>query len=192
MSIGLDHYLAGISTDSARGPETTGNNRHHSDNADTKTGHATPEWGGSPSVLRSRKTAGQIYRTGSPVTARPMIIRWISLVPSKIVKIVDWTAVSAGSRLVWSLGISTDSAHVHSCLAGNRMMLVPAGESGDFPRCSHRPGQDEVTEAGREPLDLRQAQGAGQGCGQRTHRMTGHPGKQDLLTGRSPRHRMPP
>jgi len=26
---------------------------------------------------------------GRPVTARPMIMRWISLVPSKIVKIVD-------------------------------------------------------------------------------------------------------
>jgi hypothetical protein len=29
------------------------------------------------------------YRTSSPVTARPMSIRWISLVPSKMVKIVD-------------------------------------------------------------------------------------------------------
>ena len=35
----------------------------------------------------SRKTAGQRYRTSSPVTARPMIIRWISDVPSKMVKI---------------------------------------------------------------------------------------------------------
>ncbi len=32
-------------------------------------------------------SAGQNYRTGSPVTARPMIMRWISEVPSKIVKI---------------------------------------------------------------------------------------------------------
>jgi hypothetical protein len=40
-------------------------------------------------VLRPRKTAGQAYRTGSPVTARPMIMRWISLVPSKMVKIVE-------------------------------------------------------------------------------------------------------
>jgi hypothetical protein len=32
-------------------------------------------------------SAGQAYRTSSPVTARPMIIRWISDVPSKIVKI---------------------------------------------------------------------------------------------------------
>ena len=30
--------------------------------------------------------AGQRYRTSSPVTARPMSIRWISEVPSKIVK----------------------------------------------------------------------------------------------------------
>ena len=87
--IGLDLYRPGISTDSARGPETTGNNRHHSDNTDTRTGRLTPEWGGPPSVLRPRKTAGQAYRTGSPVTARPMIMRWISLVPSKMVKIVE-------------------------------------------------------------------------------------------------------
>ena len=32
-------------------------------------------------------SAGQAYRTSSPVTALPMIIRWISDVPSKIVKI---------------------------------------------------------------------------------------------------------
>ena len=31
--------------------------------------------------------AGQGYRTASPVTARPMIMRWISEVPSKMVKI---------------------------------------------------------------------------------------------------------
>jgi hypothetical protein len=32
-------------------------------------------------------SAGQDQRTSSPVMARPMIIRWISEVPSKIVKI---------------------------------------------------------------------------------------------------------
>ena len=32
-------------------------------------------------------TAGQRYLTSNPVTARPMIIRWISDVPSKMVKI---------------------------------------------------------------------------------------------------------
>jgi hypothetical protein len=36
------------------------------------------------------------YRTSSPVTALPMIMRWISDVPSKIVKIVDVRAVYAG------------------------------------------------------------------------------------------------
>jgi len=37
-------------------------------------------------------------------------MRWISLVPSKIVKIVDYVAVSAGQRPVGGRGISTDSA----------------------------------------------------------------------------------
>jgi hypothetical protein len=36
------------------------------------------------------------YRTSSPVTALPMIRRWISDVPSKIVKIVDRRPVCAG------------------------------------------------------------------------------------------------
>ena len=34
-------------------------------------------------------SAGQSYRTSSPVRARPMIMRWISEVPSKIVKLSD-------------------------------------------------------------------------------------------------------
>src|SRR5258708_34052727 len=37
-------------------------------------------------------------RTSSPVTALPMIMRWISDVPSKIVKFVEGRAVSAGRR----------------------------------------------------------------------------------------------
>jgi hypothetical protein len=40
------------------------------------------------------------YRTSSPVTALPMIMRWISDVPSKVVKLVDVRAVSAGGRPV--------------------------------------------------------------------------------------------
>jgi hypothetical protein len=50
---------SGINTDSARGPEMTGNNRHVSDNADTRTGRPTSESGGPPSLHRTRKTAGQ-------------------------------------------------------------------------------------------------------------------------------------
>jgi hypothetical protein len=50
------------------------------------------------------------YRTSSPVTARPMIIRWISEVPSKMVKIVDYGAVSAGQWPARGRGVSTDSA----------------------------------------------------------------------------------
>jgi hypothetical protein len=52
------------------------------------------------------------YRTSSPVTALPMIMRWISDVPSKIVKLVEVRAVSAGR---WAPGqpvVSTNSAQV--------------------------------------------------------------------------------
>jgi hypothetical protein len=38
------------------------------------------------------------YLTSSPVIVRPISIRWISLVPSKMVKILDYRAVSAGQR----------------------------------------------------------------------------------------------
>jgi hypothetical protein len=41
-----------------------------------------------------------------------MIMRWISEVPSKMVKILDQLAVSAGRRPVRRLGVSTDSAPV--------------------------------------------------------------------------------
>ena len=40
------------------------------------------------SRLHDRYTRRSGYRTSSPVTARPMIIRWISDVPSKMVKIL--------------------------------------------------------------------------------------------------------
>jgi hypothetical protein len=48
----------------------------------SKAGKARPE----PST-GSSDAASSPYRTSSPVTARPMITRWISEVPSKIVKI---------------------------------------------------------------------------------------------------------
>ena len=57
------------------------------------------------------------------MTARPMIIRWISLVPSKMVKIVDCGAVSAARWPIEGSDISTDSARyfrwrlVPTCLA---------------------------------------------------------------------------
>jgi hypothetical protein len=63
---------------------------------------------GRPGPKSGSRRSG--YRTSSPVTARPMIIRWISLVPSKIVKIVELGAVFAGQRPEYPRGISTDSA----------------------------------------------------------------------------------
>jgi hypothetical protein len=50
------------------------------------------------------------YRTSSPVTALPMIMRWISDVPSKIVKIVEVRAVSEGRSGVRLPLVSTNSA----------------------------------------------------------------------------------
>jgi len=55
---------------------------------------------------------GSGYLPSSLVTARPMSIRWISGVPSKMVKIVDYGAVSVGQRPVDPRGISTDPARV--------------------------------------------------------------------------------
>jgi hypothetical protein len=49
-------------------------------------------------------------RTLSPVTALPMIMRWISDVPSKIVKLMEVRAVSAGRWPDWVAHVSTNSA----------------------------------------------------------------------------------
>jgi hypothetical protein len=71
----------------------------------------------APSPRQAKRTpAHDRYIRGSglpyiqPVTARPISIRSTSDVPSKIVKIVDLGAVSAGQRTVAPRGISTDSA----------------------------------------------------------------------------------
>jgi hypothetical protein len=52
------------------------------------------------------------YRTSRPVTALPMITRWISDVPSKIVKIVDVRPVSAGRCPDNRPLVSTNSARL--------------------------------------------------------------------------------
>jgi hypothetical protein len=95
--IGLDHNPPGISTDSARGWET-GNNRHDSGKPDSRKGRPARRQGGPVRGLAAAITKGQRYRTSNPVTDRPMIIRWISDVPSKIVKILAVRAVYAGQR----------------------------------------------------------------------------------------------
>jgi hypothetical protein len=84
------------------------------------------------------------YRTSSAVTALPMIRRWISDVPSKIVKLVEVRAVSAGR---WPDGqgvVSTNSAPMHSLPAGEwllergRLLNVPYPHQSAFlyPDCS--------------------------------------------------------
>jgi hypothetical protein len=66
--------------------ETTGNNRDVSDkrheNGLPRSPVERPAFRGSDRYIRRSG-----YLTSSPVTVRPMIIRWISDVPSKIVKI---------------------------------------------------------------------------------------------------------
>jgi len=81
--------------DSARGPETTGNNP---DNVDTRPGRSTLEQTDPAPGFTIGISAGQSYRTSSPVTVRPISIRWISDVPSKIMKILAVRAVYAGQR----------------------------------------------------------------------------------------------
>jgi NTP pyrophosphatase (non-canonical NTP hydrolase) len=51
--------LAGVSTDSARGPETMGNNRHQPGNPDTGTGRPTRAPGGPFHARLTREIAGQ-------------------------------------------------------------------------------------------------------------------------------------
>jgi hypothetical protein len=65
-----------------------------------------------PSKIRTSAMTCGYYRTSSPVTALPMIMRWISDVPSKIVKLVEARAVSAGRRPVQLPLVSTNSARL--------------------------------------------------------------------------------
>ena len=136
--IGLDHDAAGISTDSAHGPKTTGNNRHVPDKQDTKPAHPTheqtdPSCGSTPGI-----SAGQRYRTSSPVTARPMIIRWISDVPSKIVKILEGIGKShrytrAGSSIALHVGVAdapASAARVPSRTGHRPLRMLAAQQVG--------------------------------------------------------------
>lgn len=93
-------------------------------------------------------SAGQRYRTSSPVTARPTSIRWISDVPSKMVKILAVGAVYAGlSAACGTSGINMDSARpvrdesrfwatpyaIQHQAPGTRIMLSEA------PACARKP-----------------------------------------------------
>jgi len=68
-----------------------------------------PEFAG-PFKIRASATTCGYYRTSSPVTALPMIMRWISDVPSKIVKLMEVRAVSAGRWPARRAFVSTNSA----------------------------------------------------------------------------------
>jgi hypothetical protein len=68
-----------------------------------------PEFTGHFKIHISAMTCGY-YRTSSAVTALPMIMRWISDVPSKIVKVLEVRAVSAGRSGVRLPLVSTNSA----------------------------------------------------------------------------------
>jgi hypothetical protein len=86
------------------------------------------------------------YRTSSPVTALPMIMRWISDVPSKIVKIVAVRAVCAARWRDAGRRSSTDPApryvRLPIVLAGTKMARSMSQRASGFPEppasCSRR------------------------------------------------------
>jgi hypothetical protein len=63
------------------------------------------------------------HRTSSPVTALPMIMRWISGVPSKIVKLVEVPAVSAGRWADNQAHVSTNSAPLDQVRIGFKFTI---------------------------------------------------------------------
>ena len=62
IPIGIDHKAPGISTDSARGPEMTGNHRDDPDKRHTRRDRTTRPWNGPPSRVNDR----YIRRSGLP------------------------------------------------------------------------------------------------------------------------------
>jgi len=110
-------------------------------------GHqAAPETGvhGPSKIRTSAKTRGY-YRTSSPVTALPMIMRWISDVPSKIVKLVEVRAVSAGRWPDSEEHVSTNSAPVHALIWRLNGSVAGAGpvEVGQHVDCTLGQGPSE-------------------------------------------------
>jgi hypothetical protein len=64
------------------------------------------------------------------VTVRPISIRWISDVPSKMVKIVDYRAVSTGQRLSGAVV----SAQIQHRLSEGRDVLARLWDMWSFAR----------------------------------------------------------
>jgi hypothetical protein len=139
--IGLDHNPSAISTDSARGPERTGNNRHQPDEQRTRQSRPAYQRTGPPPGYTIGISAGQPYRTSSPVTARPTIIRWISNVASKIVKVLAVRAVYAGQRPVHPvvsarIQHALSEMHVDFGSASVRVSVVVRTHAREGPRPS--------------------------------------------------------
>jgi hypothetical protein len=82
------------------------------------------------------------YRTSSPVTALPMIMRWISDVPSKIVKVVEVRAVSAGRKPAERPLVSTNSARRRATRTGSWKLPPQAGKEIGVNSFNDAEGQD--------------------------------------------------
>ena len=71
--------------------------------------------------------------TSSPVTDQPMIIRWISDVPSKIVKILDYGTISAVQRPVrlcaWMAKASSNAVTAASTTTSVRAIACTTGST---------------------------------------------------------------
>jgi hypothetical protein len=90
-----------------------------------------PEFTG-PFKIRTSPMTCSFYRTSSPVTALPMIMRWMSDVPSKIVKLIEVRAVSAARWRGERVHVSTSSApFVRSPLCGYRKKADPVSRCSD-------------------------------------------------------------
>jgi len=105
-----------------------------------------------PSKIRTSGMTNGCYRTSSPATALPMITRWISEVPSKIVNLVELRAVPQ----VDALSIAALSAPTkHGCPAGSdcsavvrlrRAVLKPDCTAGHRAACNLRRRPDTAAE----------------------------------------------
>jgi hypothetical protein len=88
-----------------------------------------------PSKIRTSAMTCGYYRTSSPVMALPMIMRWISDVPSEIVKLVEVRAVSAGRWPILARLVSTNSAPRIRRARASICGLVRACVRGLFSGC---------------------------------------------------------
>ena len=122
---------------SARIQHHVGNRREPTGNNGQTISRQTPPLSPSGRPRINAMTSGYYdYRTSSPVTALPMIMCWISDVPSNIVKLVEVRSISPGRWPAGQQGVITSPApRPPAARFGLARAYTSAGRTLNTPPC---------------------------------------------------------